>query len=171
MREPYPCGTNDPHPERAGRGEHVTIDEVIGPVMLPVACGIAVVAILLLAWHVARRYPSAPKNVPLKLRIDGRPGRMASKRWLWLPPAVMAAVAAMLGIILLRAPPPAEQRTTVALVFLLIAEVAWFGAWQTDRQIELARKMTYRVAPVRTLRALFPIIVTAIVAVVVAIRP
>jgi len=149
----------------------MTIDDPIAPVMLPVAWGLAVVAILLLAWHVARRYPSAPKNVPMKLRIDGRPGGLGSKRWLWAAPIAIAAVTALLTVVVLRAPPLPEQRTAVALVFVLIAEVAWFGAWQTDRQIELARKMTYRVAPVRTLRALFPILVTAVVAVVLAIRP
>ena len=149
----------------------MTIDEVLGPVVLPVACGLAIAGVLLFAWHVARRYPSAPKNVPLTLRIDGRPGRMASKRWLWMPPAILAAVVALLIVVLPRAPGAAEQRTTIALVFLTIAEVAWFGAWQTDRQIELARKMTYRIAPLRTLRVFFPILVTIVVTVVVAVRP
>ena len=139
--------------------------------MLPAACGLAIVAILLFAWHVRRRYPSAPKMVPLTLRIDGRPGRMAPKRWLWLPPVIMAAVVAVLTAVLLRAPGAAEQRTTIALVFLTTAEVAWFGAWQTDRQIELARKMTYRIAPLRTLRVFFPILVTIVVTVIVAVRP
>lgn len=149
----------------------MTIADVFGPVLLPVACAAAVVAIASFAWHVARRYPTAPKNVPLRLRIDGRPGRMAPKRWLWFPPVVMAAVTALLGAVLLRVPPAAEQRTTLALVFVTIAELAWFGAWQTDRQIELARKMTYRVAPARTLRALLPILATIVVTVVVAVRP
>ena len=149
----------------------MTIGEAVDPVMLPVACGIAVVAILLFFWHVARRYPAAPKNVPLSLRIDGRPARMAPKRWLWLPPVIMAAVTVLLGVLLLRVPATEQQRPMMALVFLIIAEVAWFGAWQTDRQIELARKMTYRIAPVRTLRAFFPILVTIVVAVVVAVRP
>ncbi|HEY0384263.1 MAG TPA: hypothetical protein VGC72_18895 [Candidatus Elarobacter sp.] len=149
----------------------MTIDEVLLPVMLPVACGLTLVAVLFFFWHVGRRYPSAPKNVPLRLRIDGRPGQVGSKRWLWFPPAVVAAVAAVLGVVLPQAPGAAEQRTTIALVFLTIAEVAVFGAWQTDRQIELARKMTYRIAPLRTLRVFFPILVTIVVTVVVAIRP
>jgi hypothetical protein len=149
----------------------MTIDEVLGPFMLPVACGLAVIAILLFAWHVARRYPSAPKNVPLTVRFDGRPGRVGPKRWLWLPPVIIAAVVGVLSAVLPRAPGAAEHRTMLALVFLTIAEVAWFGAWQTDRQIELARKMTYRIAPLRTLRVFFPILVTIVVTVVVAVRP
>ena len=149
----------------------MTIGEVADPVILPVACCLAVVAILFFFWHVARRYPSAPKLVPLRLRIDGRPGQPGSKRWLWFPPAIMAVVTAVLSVVLFRAPAATDQRTVVALVFLVIAEVALFGVWQTDRQIELARKMTYRVAPVRTLRALFPILVTTVVTVVLAARP
>jgi len=149
----------------------MTFGEVADPVILPVACCLAFVATLFFFWHVARRYPAAPKLVPLRLRIDGRPGPSAPKRWLWLPPAMMAVVTAVLSVVLFRAPVATEQRTVVALVFLTIAEVALFGMWQTDRQIELARKMTYRVAPVRTLRALLPIFVTAIVTVVVAVRP
>jgi hypothetical protein len=149
----------------------MTFGEVADPVVLPVACGIAVVAILYFFWHVGRRYASAPKIVPLRLRIDGRPGQPGRKRWLWLPPAVLAAVTALVSVLLLRAPDAAEHRSTIALVFLTLAEVALFGVWQTDRQIELARKMTYRVAPARTLRALFPILVTIVVTIVVAVRP
>ena len=149
----------------------MTIGEAIDPVMLPVACALAVVAILFFFWHVGRRYPSAPKIVPLGLRIDGRPGRPGRKRWLWLPPAILAAVTALLSFVLLRVPAATEPRAVIALVFLSFAEVAVFGAWQTDRQIELARKMTYRIAPLRTLRAFFPILVTIVVTIVVAIRP
>ena len=149
----------------------MTIGEAVDPVMLPVACALAVIAILYFFWHVGRRYPSAPKIVPLQLRIDGRPGRLGRKRWLWLPPAIMAAVTALIGVILLRVPAATEPRAVLALVFLAIAETAVFGAWQTDRQIELARKMTYRVAPVRTLRAMLPILVTTVVAIVLAVRP
>jgi hypothetical protein len=149
----------------------MTVVEVVDPVMLPIACALAVVAILFFFWHVARRYPSAPKIVPLRLRIDGRPGQPGRKRWLWLPPAILAAVAALLSVVLLRVPAATEPRAVIALVFLTIAEVAVYGVWQTDRQIELARKMTYRVAPVRTLRALFPILVTTAVTIAIAVRP
>ena len=54
---------------------------------------------------------------------------------------------------------------------LAIAEVAWFAGWTIDRQIELARKMTYRIAPSRMLRALLPLIATAIAIVFVGARP
>ena len=148
----------------------MTIGEVVDPVILPVACGLAVVAILFFFWHVRRRYPSAPKVVPLQLRVDGRPGQWRSKRWLWLPPWIMTIVTALLSAIVLRVPAAMGARTVIALAFLTIAEVALFGMWQTDRQIELARKMTYRVAPARTLRALFPILVTTAVTIVLAVR-
>jgi len=149
----------------------MTIDEVLQPVMLPVACGFAIFSVFFFFWHVARRMPGAPKKVPLSLRFDGRPGRVGSKRWLWLPPAVIAAVTAFLAFVLPRTPGAADERTAIALVFLTIAEVAWFGAWQTDRQIELARKMTYRIPPLRTLRVFFPILVTIVVTIIVAIHP
>ncbi len=149
----------------------MTLDEVVGPVLVPVAYGIAVIAVLLLFWHVRRRYPSAPKRVPLGLRIDGRPRKSAAKRWLWLGPAVMAAIVAGLGVFLFTAPPGVDERTTIALVFVVIAEVAWFVAWTTDRQLELARGMTYRIPPMRTLRAFFPILVTTVVTLVLALRP
>jgi hypothetical protein len=41
----------------------------------------------------------------------------------------------------------------------------------TDRQIELARGMTYRVAPARLFRALTPILVTIAITLFLAIRP
>ena len=148
----------------------MTIGEAVDPVMLPVTCGLAVVAILFFFWHVRRRYPSAPKVVPLQLRVDGRPGLWRSKRWLWVPPWIMTIVVALLSAVVLRVPAVMGARTVIALVFLTVAEVALFGVWQTDRQIELARKMTYRVAPVRTLRALFPMLVTTAVAIVLAVR-
>ncbi len=149
----------------------MTIEDVVGPVMLPVAVGIAIAAIVALFWYVARRYPTAPKRVPLGLRIDGRPRRLGARRWLWLPPAVLVAVMTVLCTAVATRPPPDEGRTTIALVFLIMAEVAWFVAWTTDRQIELARGMTHRIPPARTLRVFFPILATIVVAVVLAIRP
>lgn len=149
----------------------MTIDEVIGPVMVPVAYGLAVSAVILLFWHVRGRYPSAPKRVPLGLGMDGRPRTVGAKRWLWLAPAVIAAVLALLGVFLVTAPPTADQRTPIALVFVTLAEVAWFVAWSTDRQIEIARGMTYRIAPLRTLRVFAPILATIVVTIVLAIRP
>ena len=128
-------------------------------------------ATLLLIRHVARRYPSAPKRVPLRIRIDGRPSkRYGPRAVLWLPPGVLVATLVVLGIAL-RLDPPAERvQLLLALVFLTITEVAWYTGWIIDRQIELARKISYRVAPARTLRASFPIILTVAVTLVLAVR-
>jgi hypothetical protein len=73
--------------------------------------------------------------------------------------------------VVVRQPPPGDAIVTTALVFLTIAEIAWLMAWVTDRQIELARGMTYRVAPARLFRALTPILVTIAVTLFLAIRP
>jgi hypothetical protein len=172
MREQYPHGTNDPHAERTrASGQRVTFGEVLDPVMLPIAFGIAIVALLVLIWHVGRRYPIAPKRVPMRVNIDGRPGRLGPKALLWLAPAAVAIVLGTLGIALAANPPKPEHRLLLTLVLFTVAEVTWFVGWMTDRQIELARKMTYRIAPSRTLRAFFPILATVVVTIVIAVRP
>ena len=55
-------------------------------------------------------------------------------------------------------------------MFVVLAEVAWLAAWTFDRHVELARKMTYRIAPARILRACLPVILTAAVAVALTAR-
>jgi hypothetical protein len=149
----------------------MTVEDVVGPVMLPVAIGIAIAAVIALFWYVARRYPTAPKRVPLGLRIDGRPRGLGARRWLWVAPSVLLAVLALLITIAIVRPPPEDGRTTIALVFFTIAEVAWFVAWTMDRQIELARGMTHRVAPARLLGVFFPIAATLVFTLALAIRP
>ena len=148
----------------------MTAGEVIDPVALPIAFAVAVLSVLWLVWHVARRYPAAPKRVPTGIRYDGRPGRLGSKRTLWLAPAIIALALGGLAAGLRLHPPAPDQHLLFALITLMIGEVAWFAGWSIDRQIELARKMTYRVAPGRTLRALIPVMVTAIALVVAAAR-
>jgi len=149
----------------------VTFDEVLDPVVMPVAFAIAVLSVLWLVWHVARRYPAAPKRVPGRVRYDGRPGRLREKRTLWLAPVVIAVALGVSGAALLKYPARPDQHLVLALAMLAIAEVAWFAGWTIDRQIELARKMTYRIAPSRTLRALLPLIATVIAIVFIAARP
>ena len=149
----------------------MTFGEVLDPVMLPIAYGIAIVGLLVLIWHVGRRYSLAPKRIPMRVNIDGRPGRLGPKAVLWAAPAVVAIALGTLGIALVANPPKPEQRLLLTLVFITVAEVTWFVGWMTDRQIELARKMTYRIAPSRTLRALFPILATIVAIVVVGARP
>ena len=149
----------------------MTIGEVLDPVMLPIAFGFAIVCVLGLVWHVARRYPSAPKQVPAGIRYDGRPGRLRPKALLWLAPVILAFCLGVTGVVLLAAPPRPDQRVLLTLVLLAIAEVTWFAAWSTDRQIELARKMTYRIAPSRILRALLPLLATIVAIVFVIARP
>ena len=149
----------------------MTFGEVLDPFALPVAVAAAALSALWLIWHVARQYAAAPKRVPMRIRVDGRPGRLASKAVLWLAPVAIAAVIVAFGLLLVTAPPRPEQRTLVALAMLALAEAAWFAGWSADRQIEMARKMTYRVAPSRLLRAMLPILVTVVAAVAVAAHP
>jgi hypothetical protein len=140
-------------------------------VILPIAYGVAIAAVLLLMWHVARRYPSAPKRIPLRIGIDGRPSkRFGPKAVLWLAPGILAATLVILGVALRLDPPKSDVHMVLAFVFLTIAEVAWYAAWIIDRQIELARKMTYRIAPMRTLRVSLPLLVTVAVVVVLGLR-
>lgn len=128
-------------------------------------------ATLLLMWHVARRYPTAPKRVPLRIGIDGRPSkRFGPRAVLWLAPGILAVTLVILGVALRLDPPEERVHVVLALAFLTIAEVALFAGWIIDRQIELARKMTYRIAPMRTLRASLPILVTVAAVLVLAYR-
>jgi hypothetical protein len=108
----------------------------------------------------------------LGLRFDGRPStRTGPRRWLWAAPLTLVLVMIVLSVFLFSAPPAPDQRVPIALVFLIIAEVAWYAGWSTDRLIELARGMTYRIAPARTLRAFLPILATIAVTLFLAIRP
>jgi hypothetical protein len=149
----------------------MTIGEVVDPVMLPIAFGFAFACVLWLVWHVARRYPEAPKRVPAGIRYDGRPARLGAKAILWIAPVVIALCLGATGIGLLVTPPRNDQHVLLTLVMLAIAEMTWFAAWTNDRQIELARKMTYRVAPSRIFRALLPFLATVVAIVFVAARP
>ena len=139
--------------------------------ILLLAFAIAAAATLLLMWHVARRYPTAPKRVPLRIGIDGRPSkRFGPKAVLWLAPVILALTLAIFGVALRLDPPEERVHLVLALALLTIAEVAVFTGWIIDRQIELARKMTYRIAPMRTLRASLPILLTVAVVLVLAAR-
>lgn len=134
------------------------------------AYGIALVSTALLARHVARRYPTAPRRLPAHIGIDGRASRYSLPRaFLWVPPAVLAGIVVVLTAALIVDPPQPAKQLTVALAFLIVAEAAWLLSWIVDRQIELARKMTYRIAPARLLRALLPLLAT--VAVTLATAP
>jgi hypothetical protein len=55
-------------------------------------------------------------------------------------------------------------------VFLILAEVAWYVGWALDRQIEMARKMTFRIAPARMLRVALPLLATIALTVFIAAR-
>lgn len=150
----------------------MTIDEVVMPVIVPLAYGIAVAAVLALLWYVRRRYPAAPKRIPLRVRLDGRPGYLTGPRaWLWVAPITMVLIMVVLSFFFFTAPTAPEQRVSIALVFVIMAEVAWLVAWSTDRQIELARGMTYRVAPARLLRVTFPLLATIAITLFLALRP
>jgi hypothetical protein len=137
-------------------------------VLLPIAFGIALAAAVLLLVHVARRYASAPKRVPIAIRYDGRPGRDAPRAILWLAPSILTLTVLTLGAALLVGRPRPEQTVVLALVFITMAEVAWLVGWVADRQIELARKMTFRIAPNRLILVILPLLATCVAIIVAA---
>jgi hypothetical protein len=140
-------------------------------VIVWIAYGVAFAATLLLIRHVARRYPAAPPQLP-GVGFDGRPTkRTQTRRVLWLAPIILAALTALLGVLLFRDPPAENDRLTIALVFVVLIEIAWLLAWQTDRQIELARGMTFRIAPARLFRAVLPVLATIALLCVLSLRP
>ena len=130
---------------------------------------IAAAQTAVLVAHVWRRFPSVPKRVPSGIRLDGRPGPSWAKGWLWVTPTVFVAVLAILVAVMIAVRLPEEAGLVMLLVFLAVAEAAWFAQWTTDRQIEMARGMTYRIAPARLLLALLPILATIALTIVVAI--
>jgi hypothetical protein len=134
-----------------------------------IGAAIAIAQTALLLWHLWRKYPGIPKRVPLGLRLDGRPRALASKSWLWLTPALLAAVIAVVCASMILTPPPGETHLTLLFVFFVIAEVAWFVGWTIDRQIELARGMTHRIAPTRMLLTFFPVIATIVITLALAV--
>jgi hypothetical protein len=134
-----------------------------------IGAAIAIAQTALLLWHLRRKYPGIPKRVPLGLRFDGRPRALASKSWLWLTPALVAAVIAVLCASMILTPPAVETHLTLLFVFFVIAEVAWFVGWTIDRQIELARGMTHRIAPTRMLLTFLPVLATIVITIALAI--
>jgi len=137
-------------------------------VFLSIALAIAVAAVLLLFAHVARRYRDAPARVPLHVAYDGRPYRYGPRALLWLTPAILACVVAAVGVACVTQPPRAQQQPVIGMVFLVVAEVAWLVGWLVDRQIELARQMTFRIAPSRLVLVVLPVIGTMAVTLAVA---
>lgn len=132
--------------------------------LLGIALGIAVVATLLLTLHVWRRFPTMPARIPLSIRIDGRPGQLYPRVFVWLVPAIFAVVVAGTGAGLIGNPPMPADRPVLALVLLQIALIAYLMAWVVDRLIELGRRQTYRIAPGR-----IALVLAAIVAPIVLI--
>jgi len=130
---------------------------------------IAVAQIAFLALRRRRRYPAIPKRIPIGLGFDGRPRPAASKAWLLLAPAMLAAVVAIVVAAMVLDPVPEEKHLTMLFVFLVLAELAWLLEWTTDRQVELARGMTHRIAPSRMLLVMLPILATIGATIAVAI--
>ncbi|HYZ14966.1 MAG TPA: hypothetical protein VE591_01145 [Candidatus Acidoferrum sp.] len=133
-------------------------------VLLGVAFGIAVVATVLLALHVWRRFPTMPARIPLHIGFDGRPGPPYPRAFVWLVPAIFTVVVAAFGVNVLGSPPAPADRPVLALVLFQLALVAYLMAWVVDRLIELGRHQTYRIAPGR-----IALVVAAIVAPIVLI--
>jgi hypothetical protein len=119
-------------------------------IFVGIAYGLAALAAALLALHVRRRYPAMPERIPLQIGIDGRPGPLYRKVWVWYLPGLFALFVALLGIaVFTNAPPRFWEQFVLTLVVLEIALFAYFLGWLVDRLIELARRQTYRIAPVR----------------------
>jgi hypothetical protein len=133
-------------------------------IFVGIAYGLAIIAAALLALHVRRRYPTMPERVPLNIGYDGRPGPLYPKVWIWFFPGLFAVVVAFLGVALVTTQPHPEDRFVLTLVLLEVALVAYLMGWLVDRLIELARRQTYRIAPVRIL-----LVAAAIVAPIVLI--
>ncbi len=146
------------------------VEDAVARLVLPIAYGIAVVAALLMLAHVARRYASSPKRIPAGIGFDGRAVGNVPKLWLWVGPAIVAALVASLGAALFAVRFDDDKRPVLSLVLIVLAEMAGLVVWNTDRQIELARKQTYRVAPARILRTVLPLLATVVALVVLAIR-
>lgn len=134
-----------------------------------IGAALAVAQVVLLFVHLARRYPAIPKRVPIGLRFDGRPRMPAAKSWLWVGPIVIALVVAVLGVLTALDRSGRQTGTMMLFVFLAIAECAWFLQWTIDRQIELARGMTHRIAPSRLLLTILPILATLAIAIAIGI--
>ncbi len=136
--------------------------------LLWIACGIAIAAALLSLLHLARRYAAAPARVPLQIAYDGRPHGYGPRALLWLAPAIVALVVAVLTAGIVARPPRPDQQAELAMVFVTMAEIAWLVGWLADRQIELARQITFRIAPSRLALVIVPLLGTIALTVAVA---
>lgn len=140
---------------------------------LPVvaAYALAVVATLLMLRRVAQLWSNAPARVPLHVGIDGRPGMLAPRPFLWLAPGVVVAVVVYLGAVLATTPPYAASPLVLALVYVMVAEFAALTGWLASLQVQMGRNQTYRIAPTRLLLAVGPIILTILALVYVYATP
>ena len=134
-----------------------------------IGAAIAIAQVVALCVHLVRRYPAIPKRVPIGLRFDGRPRTPAAKSWLWAGPIVIALAIAGLALLTALDRTGRESGTMMLFIFLAVAESAWFVQWTIDRQIELARDMTHRIAPSRLLLTLLPILATVAIAIAIGI--
>jgi hypothetical protein len=144
----------------------VNVSPSLAALWLADAFALATVAAV--GWRLARRYPSIPPRVPLRLRLDGRPVAVGSKAGLWLAPVATLAVTLALTAFSIARPPSDYQRPSLTLVFVICAEAAWYVGWTIDRLVEIARGMTVRIAPGRIFGLAFPILATMVIALVVA---
>jgi hypothetical protein len=133
---------------------------------------LAVLATVLMLRHVARGWSNAPARVPLHIGADGRPGFLAPRIWLWLAPGIVAALVVVLGCaVAVSAPRDDARPLPLALVFVVLAEVAGLIGWISGLQVELGRGMTFRIAPIRLWRAVAAILVTLAATIYVAANP
>jgi hypothetical protein len=132
----------------------------------------ALLAALLLLRHVARRWPSVPARIPMSIGYDGRGRGPVPRGWIWFLPLVICTIIVVIPPLLVlvpshRPPPP----IVTALLCLLLIELAGLIGWLVSLQIELGRKMTFRIAPIRLARAVAPVLVTIAIILYVAVNP
>jgi hypothetical protein len=136
------------------------------------AYGLALLVTVLMLRHVARGWSNAPARIPLYIGTDGRPGFLVPRLWLWVAPGIVAVLVVVLGCAVALSPAPDDARPVpLALVFVLLAEVAGFVGWLSGLQVELGRGMTFRIAPIRLWRAVAAILVTVAATIYVAANP
>lgn len=136
--------------------------------LLWIAYGVAIAAWAVLAIRTAQRYPGIPARFPISTDLGGRPAMWGPRAAAWLAPAILAALIGMLGFAFTRSAPRRGQEIVLALVMLVVAEIAPLMMWNLDRQIEVARGERPGIPAGASLRAAAPVLAGVLVVVIVA---
>ena len=133
-----------------------------------IAYGVSIAAWAVLAARTAQRYPSIPPRFPVSTDLGGNPTMWGPRAAAWLVPAVLAGLIVMLGFAFTRTAPKHGEQIVLALVMLVVAEIAPLMMWNLDRQIEVARGERPRIPTGESLRAAAPILASIVVVAAVA---